>query len=58
MTEGLFAIDRARHRKPVTGSRGALNGYQCGKCFYCFRDITLEGVEGSPDVDLISFHTL
>jgi len=27
-TEGLFAVDAARRRKPVTSSRPALNGYQ------------------------------
>jgi hypothetical protein len=50
-TEGLFALDRTRRRKPVTGSRGALNGYQRGKCFYCFRDIDIESRTNLPDVD-------
>ncbi|MDP9025836.1 MAG: HNH endonuclease [Candidatus Eremiobacteraeota bacterium] len=28
-------------RKAITSSRDALNGYQKGKCFYCFADITI-----------------
>lgn len=39
-------------RVTVTSCRDALNGYQKGKCFYCFRDISIE--LGSPilaDVD-------
>lgn len=57
-TEALFAIDRTMRRKPVTGSRGALNGYQKGKCFYCFRDIHLEVFDSLPDVDHFFPHAL
>ena len=35
-------------RRAITSSRGALNGYQKGKCFYCFTDISVD--EGSPDL--------
>ncbi len=35
----LFTFDRENRRKSVTSSRGALNGYQRGKCFYCRCDI-------------------
>lgn len=56
-TEGLFAIDSTRKRQAVTGSRGALNGYQKGKCFYCFANIMLEG-PALPDVDHFFPHTL
>ena len=36
-------VDRRRfERRAITGARGALNGYQKGKCFYCFADITIE----------------
>ena len=35
-------------RKAITSSRSALNGYQKGKCFYCFADISID--EGSPDL--------
>lgn len=37
--ETLFTLDSARRRKTITSCRGALNGYQKGKCFYCFTDI-------------------
>jgi hypothetical protein len=57
ITEGLFAVDSARKRQAVTGSRGALNGYQKGKCFYCFANITLDG-PASPDVDHFFPHSL
>lgn len=46
--ELLFTRDHKSRRKPVTGSRGALNGYQKGKCFYCFSDIHI----GSDDLIL------
>jgi hypothetical protein len=56
-TESLFSVDRNLRRKPVTSSRGALNGYQKGKCFYCFRDISI-GADGDTDVDHFFPHTL
>jgi len=56
-TESLFAVDRNLRRKPVTSSRGALNGYQKGKCFHCFRDISI-GTEGDTDVDHFFPHLL
>jgi hypothetical protein len=34
-----------------------LNGYQKGKCFYCFADIYLEGL-AIPDVDHFFPHVL
>lgn len=46
-------------RKSVTSCRSGLNGYQKGKCFYCFSEISIE--EGSPDladVDHFLPHTL
>jgi hypothetical protein len=46
----LFVIDRSMRRKNVTSVRDALNGYQKGKCFYCFCDISLE-LENRADVD-------
>jgi 5-methylcytosine-specific restriction endonuclease McrA len=57
-TQGLFAIDRSRRRTAVTSSRGALNGYQKGKCFYCSRDIQLASGDASPDVDHFFPHAL
>jgi HNH endonuclease len=32
-----------RRRTAITGARGALNGYQKGHCFYCFRRISVVG---------------
>jgi hypothetical protein len=57
-TESLFSIDRALRRKPVTSSRGALNGYQKGKCFYCFCDISVDEANPTTDVDHFFPHTL
>jgi hypothetical protein len=31
-----------RRRAPITAARGALNGYQKGACFYCYRPISTE----------------
>jgi hypothetical protein len=47
----LFAEDAANRRTNVTSCRDALNGYQKGKCFYCFRDISVEQGEDLADVD-------
>lgn len=39
-------------RKDVTSGRDALNGYQKGKCSYCFDDITLDSKDDNLcDVD-------
>src|SRR5262249_27405174 len=58
-SELLFAIDTGRRRRSVTGSRDALNGYQKGKCFYCFSDIHIDSAsELSPDVDHFFPHAL
>lgn len=57
--ETLYALDREMRRTDVTGSREALNGYQKGKCFYCFADFSLdEGAESMPDVDHFFPHRL
>jgi len=54
----LFVGDQFR-RKDVTSARAALNGYQKGKCFYCFDDITTENKnEAICDVDHFFPHTL
>ena len=50
--ELLFTINKRNKRIDVTSSREALNGYQKGKCFYCFNDIKIErNFENSCDVD-------
>jgi SAM-dependent methyltransferase len=59
-TSSLFFVQNSvRERINVTSSRDALNGYQKGKCFYCFRQISI--VPGNPtlaDVDHFLPHTL
>jgi len=55
----LYVRNRSRERIDVTSSRDALDGYQKGKCFYCFREISI--VPTSPvlaDVDHFLPHTL
>jgi hypothetical protein len=53
----LFTFDNANRRKTVTSSRGALNGYQRGKCFYCRCEIDVNnGAE--TDVDHFFPHVL
>ncbi len=48
----IFFVNTERHRKDVTSARGALNGYQKGKCFYCFDDIVVTDDENNTcDVD-------
>ena len=56
----LYTFDSERRRKSITGSREALNGYQKGKCFYCFSDISIdiELKEQYPEVDHFFPHTL
>jgi hypothetical protein len=52
-------VDSNFKRKDVTSARGALNGYQKGKCFYCFDDITVSGDDTNTcDVDHFFPHTL
>jgi hypothetical protein len=46
----LFTVDRTNRRKTVTSARGALNGYQKGKCFYCRCEIDITtGLETHVD---------
>jgi hypothetical protein len=51
-TKLLHAIGASSRRVTVTGARDALNGYQKGHCFYCFRRISLDAAtEDLADVD-------
>ena len=50
-------FDSQHRRKTVTGSRDALNDYQKGKCFYCFSNLQLNGID-CPDVDHFFPHIL
>lgn len=48
----LLFVGRSMRRTNVTSCRGALNGYQKGKCFYCFGDISIVLGSGNlTDVD-------
>lgn len=47
----ILTAPRSGRRITVTRSRDALNGYQKGKCFYCFSDISIDGDSTLADVD-------
>ena len=48
-TSSLFFIESdAMRRKDITSVRDSLNGYQKGKCFFSFQDITVKN--GSPSI--------
>ena len=56
-TTGL--LRPSARRRPITSARPALNGYQKGRCFYCYRPITI--TSGDPDladVDHVFPHVL
>lgn len=56
---GLLIADNKLRRVDVTSARSALNGYQKSRCFYCFKDITIEsGHTHSADVDHFFPHIL
>ena len=55
----LYVLDENKKRQNITSSRDALNGYQKGKCFYCFKKISIkQGNENSCDVDHFFPHIL
>lgn len=55
----LYVEDNKIRRKNITSVRAALNGYQKGKCFYCFDDINVtEDETNTCDVDHFIPHTL
>jgi hypothetical protein len=57
--ECLVTDSRLAQRKAIASCRDALNGYQKGKCFYCFRDISIvEGDKDLADVDHLFPHVL
>jgi hypothetical protein len=58
-SELLVVNDRLWERKQITGCRGALNGYQKGKCFYCFDYIGVDvRLVRTADVDHFFPHAL
>lgn len=58
ISDNLIAVNNKMQRCSVTGCHGALNGYQKGKCFYCFRDILLGSQDISPEIDHFFPHIL
>jgi hypothetical protein len=54
--EALF-VEVSSARINITGCREALNGYQKGRCFYCFREILI-GRAGQSNVDVDHFFPL
>lgn len=54
----LFAENKLR-RVPVASARASLNGYQKGRCFYCFRVISIQKHDSDlADVDHFFPHVL
>ena len=56
----LFAENQLKRRINITSCKDSLNGYQKGKCFYCFREIVLDNSdqEKLADVDHFFPHML
>ena len=55
----MVVTGKDRRRIVVTPSRDALDGYQKGKCFYCFRNISVQPQSADlADVDHFLPHTL
>jgi CRISPR/Cas system Type II protein with McrA/HNH and RuvC-like nuclease domain len=55
----LFTEEQNLRRVNITSGRSALNGYQKGKCFYCFGTLNIsEFVAIDTDVDHFIPHTL
>jgi len=55
----LLTTQNASKRIDVTSCRDALNGYQKGRCFYCFRNVSVvRGDAELADVDHFFPHTL
>ena len=58
--ENLFYVETDKIKRiGITSAHDALNGYQKGKCFYCFSDISIESKSDNlADVDHFFPHTL
>ncbi len=57
-SEILIGVNLVR-RTNVTSARSALNGYQKGRCFYCFRDVSIKSTGNElADVDHFFPHML
>ncbi|MCQ2409055.1 MAG: HNH endonuclease [Clostridia bacterium] len=53
-----FYMNKDFARKDVTSARDALNGYQKGKCFYCYDNLNLDSSALFCDVDHFFPYTL
>lgn len=54
-----FLADNKLRRVSVASARPSLNGYQKGRCFYCFRDISIDSSNKNfADVDHFFPHVL
>lgn len=53
--EKLFVESSILRRKEITSARNSLNGYQKGKCFYCFDDIDLNVIDNNKLCDVDHF---
>ena len=57
--ESLLVTDNSIRRVSITGAIPSLNGYQKGKCFYCFRELEdIEGDKKNIEVDHFFPHKL
>lgn len=55
----LHTLTNQNRRINITSSRDALNGYQKGRCFYCYRDVSLDAFSSElADVDHFFSHKL
>lgn len=55
----LHTTNTQQRRVNITSSRDALNGYQKGRCFYCYRDISIDSASDDlADVDHFFPHKL
>ena len=58
-TKVLLMLSGQNRRVSITSSRDALNGYQKGRCFYCFKNISIDPVSADlADVDHFFPHKL
>ena len=55
----LHALSAQKRRVAIASSRHALNGYQKGRCFYCYREISVDNASPElADVDHFFPHKL
>lgn len=57
--ENTETLHLPKKRKVITSARSALNGYQKGRCFYCYRNIEIvNGSSDLADIDHVFPHVL